>query len=142
MGEVKKRHSPDFRSPEAGISVISGFNHLSGNRAHFLREKPWGRGWGPGVKWNLDLVPREWGNLFVKSRIHYIEHLHLTNFPEKYQNVRYIEVKLIINLQNPAFPHLKNYCTELYKATAPGTQETKLLKTSVHINFILIIFPF
>ena len=85
-------------------------------------------------------VPREWGNLFVKSRIHHIEHLHLTNFPEKYQNVRYIEVKLIINLQNPAFPHLKNYCTELYKATAPGTQETKLLKTSVHINFILIYF--
>ena len=34
----------------------------------------------------------------------------LTNFRENYQNDRYIEVKLIINLQNPAFPDLKNYC--------------------------------
>ena len=37
-------------------------------------------------------VPREWGNLFVISRVHYIEHLHLKNFGENYQNVRYIEV--------------------------------------------------
>ena len=40
-----------------------------------------------------------------------IEHLHyLRNFRENYQNDRYNEVKLIINLQNPAFPDLKNYC--------------------------------
>ena len=46
---------------------------------------------------------------FVISRVRYIEHLHdLTNFRENYQNDRYIEVKLIINLQNPAFPDLKN----------------------------------
>ena len=37
-------------------------------------------------------VPRDWGNLHVKSRVRYIEHLHLTNFRENYQNVRYIEV--------------------------------------------------
>ena len=37
-------------------------------------------------------VPRDWGNLFVISRIRYIEHLHLTNFRENYQNVCSIEV--------------------------------------------------
>ena len=64
------------------------------------------------------------------SRVHYIEHLHdLSNFRENYQNYRYIEVKLTINLQNPAFPDLKNYCyniifiTELYIANALETQE-------------------
>ena len=52
-------------------------------------------------------VPGDRGN-FVR----YIDHmLHdLKNFRENYQNDRYIEVKLIINLQNPAFPDLKNYC--------------------------------
>ena len=30
-------------------------------------------------------VPRDWGNLLVKSRVRYIEHLHLTNFLENYQ---------------------------------------------------------
>lgn len=25
-------------------------------------------------------MPREWGNLFVISRVHYIEHLHLIKF--------------------------------------------------------------
>ena len=37
-------------------------------------------------------VPRDWGNFFVESRVRYIEHLLLTNFQERYQNVRYIEV--------------------------------------------------
>ena len=37
-------------------------------------------------------VPRDWGNLFVKSKVRYIEHLHLTNFRENYQHLRYIEV--------------------------------------------------
>ena len=37
-------------------------------------------------------VKRDRGNLLVKSRVRYIEHLHLTNFRENYQNVRYIEV--------------------------------------------------
>ena len=37
-------------------------------------------------------VQRDRGNLLVKSRVRYIEHLHLTNFWENYQNVRYIEV--------------------------------------------------
>ena len=72
-------------------------------------------------------VPRDWGNLFVISRVCYIEHFHLTNFRENDLNVRNIEEKLIINLQNPAFPDLKNYCdnisTELYIATALGTQK-------------------
>ena len=70
------------------------------------------------------------GNLFILSRIHYIEHLHLKNFQDNYQNVCYIEVKLtiIINLQNQAFPNLKNYCYNIsvpsqYIATALETQE-------------------
>ena len=46
-------------------------------------------------------VPGDWGNLCVISRDRYIEHLHVTNFRENYQNV--------INLQSPAFPDLKNY---------------------------------
>ena len=29
-------------------------------------------------------VPRDWGNLFVESRVRYIEHLLLTNFQESY----------------------------------------------------------
>ena len=37
-------------------------------------------------------------NVFVKSRVRYIEDLDLTNFRGNDQNVRYIEVKLIINL--------------------------------------------
>ena len=38
------------------------------------------------LPWNLDLTksPRDWGNLFVKSRVRHIEHLHLTNFRENY----------------------------------------------------------
>ena len=37
-------------------------------------------------------VPRDWENMFVKSRVRYIGHLHLMNFRENYQNFRYIEV--------------------------------------------------
>ena len=90
-------------------------------------------------------VQRDRGNLLVKSRVRYIEHLHLTNFWENYQNVRYIEVQLIINLQNPLFPDLKNYCNN---TSVPSyaqlrhqklkNRQTKLLKTVVHINFILV----
>ena len=36
-------------------------------------------------------VPRDWGNLLVKSRVRYIQHLHLKKFRENYQNVPYIE---------------------------------------------------
>ena len=56
----------------------------------------------------------------------------------------------MINFQSPAFPDLNNFCNkhlhkkllsqaELYIAMALETQErlTKLLKTTVHINFIL-----
>ena len=46
-----------------------------------------------------------------------MEHLDLTNFRRNYQNVRYIEVKLIIILQNPAFPHLNNYCNNICSLT-------------------------
>ena len=38
-------------------------------------------------------VPRDWANLFLESKVRYIEHFHLTNFRENYQNVRYIEVR-------------------------------------------------
>ena len=90
-------------------------------------------------------VPRDRGNLFILSRVHYIEHLHLKNFQDNYQNVCYIEVKLIINLQNPAFPNLKNYCYNISVPSQyiPMTLETqeqanKLLKTTIHMNFILV----
>ena len=46
-----------------------------------------------------------------------MEHLDLTNFRRNYQNVRYIEVKLIIILQNPAFPHMNNYCNKICSLT-------------------------
>ena len=38
------------------------------------------------LPWNLDLtkLPRDWENLFVKSRVRHIVHLHLTNFRENY----------------------------------------------------------
>ena len=58
-------------------------------------------------------VPKDWGNLFVISRVRYIQYLHLTNFRKNYQNVHYIEVKLIINLQNLAFSDLKFYCNNI-----------------------------
>ena len=58
-------------------------------------------------------VPRDWEDLFAISRVRYIWHLHLTNFRENYQNVRYIEVKLVIDLQTPAFPDLKKYCNRI-----------------------------
>ena len=37
-------------------------------------------------------MPRDWENLFVIAWVGYIENLHLTNFWENKQNVRYIEV--------------------------------------------------
>ena len=37
-------------------------------------------------------VPRDWENLLVISRAHYIENLHLTNFWQNKQNVHYIDV--------------------------------------------------
>ena len=49
------------------------------------------------LQWNLNKVSRDWqdwGNLFVALRVRYFEHLHLTNFRENHQNVRYIEVEL------------------------------------------------
>ena len=36
-------------------------------------------------------MPRDWGNLFVMSRVRYIENLDLTNFQENNQNIHYIE---------------------------------------------------
>ena len=42
------------------------------------------------VQWNLD-----WGNLFVKSRVCYIKHLHIKNFQENYQNVHSIELYIV-----------------------------------------------
>ena len=37
-------------------------------------------------------VAEDWRNLFVKSRVRYIENLDVTNLRGNYQNVRYIEV--------------------------------------------------
>ena len=36
-------------------------------------------------------VPRNWGNLYVISRVRYIVNIDLTNFWGRKQNVRYIE---------------------------------------------------
>ena len=46
------------------------------------------------VEPGFNVVPRDWGNLFVIFlRVCYIEHLNLTNFRKKSnQNVHYIEV--------------------------------------------------
>lgn len=62
-------------------------------------------------------VLRDWGNLFIISRVYYIEHLDLTNFWKNNQNVCYIEVYLITNLQNPAFSDLNNYCNKICSLT-------------------------
>ena len=57
-------------------------------------------------------VPRDWENLLVISRAHYIENLHFTNFWQNKQNVHYIEVWLMSNFQHPAFPDLNNFCNK------------------------------
>ena len=46
------------------------------------------------LQWNLDLtkVAGDRPNLFVKSRVRYIENLDITNLSGNDQNVRYIEV--------------------------------------------------
>ena len=46
------------------------------------------------VEPRFNVVPRDWGNLFViLLRVCYIEHVDLTNFRKKNnQNVHYIEV--------------------------------------------------
>ena len=54
-------------------------------------------------------VPRDWENLLVILRAHYIENLHFTNFWQNKQNVHSIEVWLMINFQHPAFPDLNNF---------------------------------
>jgi len=41
------------------------------------------------------------------TRVRYIENLDLMNFWENNHNVCYIEVKLMINFQRPAFPNLE-----------------------------------
>ena len=74
-------------------------------------------------------VPRNWGHLVVVSRVRYTEYLDLTNFREKNKNVRYIEVLLIINLQNTTFPDLNNG-TELYIEQAFNTS---FLQTNVYM---------
>ena len=57
-------------------------------------------------------VPRDWGNLFVISNT---------------QNVRYVEVYLTINLQNPTFPDLKStVITFQYRAiNSYGTRNSR-----------------
>ena len=75
-------------------------------------------------------VPRDWRNLFAILRVRYIEHLHLSNFrAENYQNNRYIEVKLIVYLQNPAFLDLKNYWLISFHYRAIHSYGTKNSRT-------------
>ena len=47
-------------------------------------------------------------NLFVISRVRYIENLDLINFGENKQNVRYIEVYLMIDFHFPKFLDMNN----------------------------------
>ena len=81
-------------------------------------------------------VPLDCGNLFVISRVRYIENLDLINFGENKQNVRYIEVQLMINFQPPASISVMKICIRSYCLSK--NRQTKLLKTTVHINFILV----
>ena len=75
-------------------------------------------------------VPRDWRNLFAILRVRYIEHLHLSNFrAENYQNNRYIEIKLIVYLQNPAFLDLKNYWLISFHYRAIHSYGTKNSRT-------------
>ena len=37
-------------------------------------------------------VPRDWGNVFVVSRVRYIENLDITNLRKNKQNIRSIQV--------------------------------------------------
>ena len=55
----------------------------------------WVRFWGT-VEPRFNEVLRDWGNWFVKSRVRYAENLDLTNLRKNNQNVRYIEIWLII----------------------------------------------
>ena len=41
---------------------------------------------------SINELPRDWGNLFVISRVRYIKNLDITNLGKNNQNVRYIEV--------------------------------------------------
>ena len=79
-------------------------------------------------------VQRDWGNLFIISRVRYIENHYIMNLWKNNQNVHYIEVWLIIKIiiifnsvtliHYPAFPDQCLYeaivhCTGLYIATVP-----------------------
>ena len=57
-----------------------------------------------GLQWNIDFTKCQ--GTGRGETVRHIEHLHLTNFRENYQNVHCVEVKLIISLQIPAFPDL------------------------------------
>ena len=48
-------------------------------------------------------VLRDWGIWFVKSRVLYAENLDLTNLRKNNQNVRYIEIWLIIKKNKNLF---------------------------------------
>ena len=52
------------------------------------------------VERRFNEVPRDWANLFVISRVRYIENLVIANMLENNQIVRYIEVWLIIKRTN------------------------------------------
>ena len=44
------------------------------------------------VEPRIDEVPRDWGNLFVISRVRYIGNVDVTHLWKNNRNVRYIEV--------------------------------------------------
>ena len=57
------------------------------------------------IQQNLDITKCQWtGEICSISRVSYIEHLDFKDLRKNNQNVCYIEVKLIINFQNPALP--------------------------------------
>ena len=44
-------------------------------------------------------LPRDWGNLFVISRVRYIGNLDITNLWKNNKNVRYIEIQSTLSLR-------------------------------------------
>ena len=80
--------SPGFRHPQAKISQIP----LHGATESLTLYPQFGDPAPAAVEHWFNEVARDvdWRNLFVKSRVLYIEHLHLTNWWQNYQNVRYM----------------------------------------------------
>ena len=61
---------PSLDSTEEGLLAV--YKRSNCNKMPSLK--------GSTVEPRFNEVPRDWGNMFIISRVHYIEHLDLTNF--------------------------------------------------------------